>query len=203
MTNHGQAAAADAFVTAAARRLQPDLLGRGPEGLSVLGMLFLKAAMAQAAAAEADDHSPARHARSATGFLDEADEHAGRLGFDGNELWTSFGPTNCKLYRVAAHVQLSEGADAVAVATGIPATALADLPRERRAHLLTDRAHGEKQAGLRAQAVTTLLEAEEEAPEEVLCRPRTRQLVEDLRLLGTGAAEGRLRALADRCGLPG
>ncbi|MEU5583285.1 hypothetical protein ABZ791_37695 [Streptomyces huasconensis] len=58
MTNHGQAAAAVAFVTAAARRLEPDLLRRGPEGLSVLGMLFLKAAMAQATAAEADDHHP-------------------------------------------------------------------------------------------------------------------------------------------------
>ncbi|MFF1360950.1 hypothetical protein [Streptomyces sp. NPDC058297] len=56
----------------------------------------------------------------------------------------SFGPTNCALYRVAAHVQLSEGegADAVAVAAGISA---ADLPRERRAHLLTGRAIGEKQ----------------------------------------------------------
>lgn len=43
MTNHGQAATAVAFVTAAARRLEPDLLQRGPEGLSVLGMLFLVA----------------------------------------------------------------------------------------------------------------------------------------------------------------
>ncbi|MFF8646541.1 hypothetical protein [Streptomyces sp. NPDC015345] len=132
----------------------------------------------------------------------EGRERSTRLGFDGDELWTSFGPTNCKLYRVAAHVQLSEGADAVAVAADIPAAALAGLPRERRAHLLTDRAIGEKQAGLRTEAVTTLLKAEEEAPEEFLCRPRTKQLVEDLRLLGTGSAEGRLRALADRCGLP-
>ncbi|MCT9141734.1 helix-turn-helix domain-containing protein [Streptomyces violarus] len=203
MTAHGQAAAAVTFVTAAANRLQADLMQRGPEGLSVLGMLFLKAAMAQAAAAEADDRSPDVLARAVPGFLDQADEHADRLGGDGNELWTSFGPTNCALYRVAAHIQLSEGADAVAVATGIPATALADLPRERRAHLLTDRAIGEKQAGLREKAVDTLLEAEELAPEEVVCRPRTKRLVEDLRLLGAGSAEGRLRGLADRCGLPG
>lgn len=203
MTAHGQAAAAVTFVTAAANRLQADLMQRGPEGLSVLGMLFLKAAMAQAAAAEADDRSPDVLARAVPDFLDQADEHADRLGGDGNELWTSFGPTNCALYRVAAHIQLSEGADAVAVATGIPAAALADLPRERRAHLLTDRAIGEKQAGLREKAVDTLLEAEELAPEEVVCRPRTKRLVEDLRLLGAGSAEGRLRGLADRCGLPG
>jgi hypothetical protein len=82
------------------------------------------------------------------------------------------------------------------------APALADLPRERRAHLLTEHAIGEKQAGLRTADSTTLLQAEEEAPEEVRCRPRTKQLVKDLRLLGVGSAEGRLRALADRCGLP-
>ncbi|MEV8476191.1 helix-turn-helix domain-containing protein [Streptomyces sp. NPDC051173] len=202
MTHHGQAAAAVAFVTAAAHRLQGDLLQQGPDGLSVLGMLWLKAAMAQAAAAEADDRTPAALARAVPAFLDQADEHAARLGADGNALWTSFGPTNCKLYRVAAHVQLSEGADALAVAADIPGEALAALPRERRAHLLTDRAYAETQAGLRAQAVDTLLEAERLAPEEVLCRPRTKTLVEDLRLLGAGSSEARLRALADRCGLP-
>ncbi|WP_282793738.1 hypothetical protein [Streptomyces sp. CC224B] len=50
--------------------------------------------------------------------------------------------------------------------------------------------------------MSTLLEAEREAPEETHCRPRTKRLVEDLRLLGVGSAEGRLRGLAARCGLP-
>ncbi|QCX82285.1 hypothetical protein C9F11_43530 (plasmid) [Streptomyces sp. YIM 121038] len=203
MTNHGQASAAVAFVTAAAHRLQGELLQRGPDGLSVLGMLFLKAAMAQAATAEADDRNSAALARKVPDHLAEAAEHAEHLGHDDNRLWSSFGPTNVQLYKVAAHVQLSEGADAVAVAHGIPAPAFAGLPPERRAHLLADRALGEIQAGLCERAVDTLLEAERLAPEEVQCRPRTRAAVEDLRLLGTGSAEGRLRALADRCGLPG
>ncbi|MGW7268259.1 helix-turn-helix domain-containing protein [Streptomyces sp. NPDC054842] len=203
MTNHGQAADAVAFVTAAADHLQVELRQRGPDGLSVLGMLYLKAAMAQAAAAEADDRNSAALARRVPDHLDEAADLAGHLGGDQNRLWTSFGPTNVALYRVGAHVQLSEGADAVAVAAGIPAPALSTLPPERRAHLLADKAIGEKQAGLTTDAVDTLLEAERLAPEEVQCRPRTRDLVEDLRLLGTGSAEGRLRALADRCGLPG
>jgi hypothetical protein len=204
MTAHGQAAAAVQFVTTAARRLQDELVQHSPEGLSVLGMLFLKAAMAQAAAAEADDISPDTLAWAVPAFLDdEADEHADRLGSDRNELWTSFGPTNCGLYRAAAHVQLSEGAGTLSVAAGLPDAALGALPRERCAHLLTDRAVAEKQAGQREQAVATLLQAEALCEEEVLCHPRTRQLVEELRLLGTGGAEGRLRALAERCGLPG
>ncbi|MFF3276601.1 helix-turn-helix domain-containing protein [Streptomyces chrestomyceticus] len=202
MTNHGQAAAAAEFVLAAARRLEPDLLRSGPDGYSVLGMLYLKAAMAAAAASEADNRHPAGYARRVPDYLDEAGEHAARLGGDDNRLWTSFGPTNVSLYRVAAHVHLSEGAEAVAVAAGIPGDAVENLPRERRAHLLTDRAIGEIQAGLRARAVETLLEADDLAPEEVRCRPRTKAHIEDLRLLGVGSAKGRLRLLADRCGLP-
>ena len=204
MTSDGQAAAAAAFLTAAADRLQGELLQRGPDGLSVLGMLYLKGAMAQAAAAEADDKNTAALARAVPDFLDQADEHAARLGGDGNRLWTSFGPTNVALYRVAAHVQLSEGADAVAVAAGIPTPARNALPRERRAHLLTDLAHGQAQAGSRDAAVDTLLTAERLAFEEVVRRPRTKRLVEDVLLLGTGsaAADRRLRELADRCGLP-
>jgi transcriptional regulator with XRE-family HTH domain len=203
MTMHGQADAAAAFAIAAAARLESDLRRRGADGLSVLGMLYLKAAMAQATAAASDDTRAASAARAVTPLLDEADGHANELGVDGNAYWTAFGPTNARLYRVAAHVSLSEGADAVAVAEGIPNPSRAALPKERRAHLLTDLARGLTQAGRREEAVDTLLDAEREAEEEVRCRPRTRELVEDLRLLGAGSAEGRLRALAARCGLPG
>lgn len=140
-----------------------------------------------------DEQSPAALARAVPDFLDQVDEHATHVGADRNEPCTSFGPTNCALYRVAAHVQLSEGDDAVAVAAGIPAVALADLPRERRARPLIDGAIGEKQAGQREAAVGMLLEPEELTPEEVVRRLRTKRLVEDLRLLGAGSAEGGLR----------
>jgi transcriptional regulator with XRE-family HTH domain len=203
MTHHGQAPAAVEFAITAAHRLHDDLLRSGPTGLSVLGMLWLKAAMAQAAAAEVDERSHAARARAVPELLDEADEHATRLGRDDNLLWTAFGPTNVGLYRVAAHVHLSQGADAVAVAADIPTSAVLNLPRERRAHLLTDLARGYCQAGQRGEAVDALLKAEREAPEEVRCRPRTKQIVEDLRVLGAGSTDGRLRALADRCGLLG
>ncbi|MDX3165996.1 helix-turn-helix transcriptional regulator [Streptomyces scabiei] len=207
MTHSGQAPAATSFAVAAAGRLTPDLLTSGADGLSVLGTLYLKAAMAQANAAEAA--ADTRAAASVPVYLDQADEHVARLGDEtepssfGPRTWTSFGPTNNRLYRVAAAVQLSEGGDAVAVAEGIPAPDRAALPRERRAHHLVDLARAYQQAGRREKAVDTLLEAEREAEEEVRCRPRTRQLVEDLRLLGVGSAEGRLQALAGRCGLTG
>jgi len=200
MTHDGRALAATAFAVAAAGRLESDLLVRGADGLSVLGMLYLKAAMAQANTAEAAEDS--RPSSGVVDYLDQADQHADRLGRDDNRLWTAFGPTNVAVYRVAADVQLSEGARAVAVAEAIPAASHAALPRERRAHHLADLARAYQQAGRRDKAVDTLLDAEREAPEEVRCRPRTRELVKDLRLLGVGAAEGRLRSLAGRCGLP-
>ncbi|MER7316255.1 helix-turn-helix domain-containing protein [Streptomyces halstedii] len=205
MTNHGQPHAAADFATAAADRLGPELIRSGASGLSTLGMLYLKAAMAKATAADRDDARAAQAARTVPDLLDQAEEHADELGDDGdgNALWTAFGRTNVALYRVAAHVQLAEGAEAVAVALRIPEPARADLPRERRAHHLADLARAYTQAGKREEAVGVLLDAEREAEEEVHCRPRTRQLVDDLRLLGTGNAEGRLRALAARCGLPG
>ncbi|MEW1616502.1 helix-turn-helix transcriptional regulator [Streptomyces sp. NPDC088744] len=205
MTADGQARAAADFAVAAAARLEPDLKTRGADGLSTLGMLYLKASMARAVAAERDDRRAAADARAVPELLDQADEHAAELGDagDGNALFTAFSGTNVALYRVAAHVQLSEGADAVAVAMEITADGRAALPRERRAHHLADLARAYAQAGERETAVDTLLDAEKEAQEEVHCRPRTRQLVDDLRLLGVGGAEGRLRALAVRCGLPG
>lgn len=205
MTADGQPHAAAAFAVTAADRLGDDLTGRGPAGLSVLGMLYLKAAMAQATAAGLDDRRAAPAARAVPGLLDQAAEHAAQLDGqgDGNALFTAFSTTNVELYRLAAHVKLYEGAAGVAVAKKITAEARAALPRERRAHLLTDLAHAHTQAGSREEAVTALLDAEAEGHEEVRRRPRTHQLIEDLRLLGTGSAEGRLRALAGRCGLTG
>jgi hypothetical protein len=193
MTHHGQTRSAAACAVAAATRLEPDVTERGADGLSVLGMLYLKAAMATAAAE--DTHAAADR-------LDQADHHAGQLGADANALWTAFGPTNVAVHRVAAHVRLYEGTEALTAAAAIPDPHRDALPRERRAHHLVDLARAYTQAGHRDRAVDTLLRVESVAAEEVHCRPRSLQLVEDLRLLGTGTAEGRLQALADRCGLP-
>ncbi|GHH56195.1 helix-turn-helix domain-containing protein [Streptomyces candidus] len=205
MNHHGQAPAAQAFAVAAAGRLTSDLLTAGADGLSVLGTLYLKAAMAQATAAQSAPDT--RTATAVPIYLDQADDYAAQLGDGGGvpafgaQTWTSFGATNVGLYRVAASVQLSKGEDAVTAAGDISAAARAALPRERRAHHLVDLARAYQQVGRRAKAVDTLLDAEREAKEEVICRPRTKQLVEDLRLLGAGSAEGRLQALAGRCGL--
>ncbi|MEW1551501.1 helix-turn-helix transcriptional regulator [Streptomyces tsukubensis] len=204
MTGQGQPRAAAEFAVASAARLETDLRARGGDGLSVLGMLYLKAAMAQAGAGAGTDLLAATAARAVPDLLDQADEHAAELGHDANHHWTAFGPTNVAVHRVTAHTHLSEGAAAVSVAADITPDARAGLPRERRAHHLVDLARAHAQAGDRAAAVDVLLDAEGESEEEVQCRPKSVRLVEELRLLGVGSsAEGRLRLLARRCGLPG
>ncbi|MER6332627.1 helix-turn-helix transcriptional regulator [Streptomyces sp. NPDC001034] len=203
MAYHGQPDAAAALARAAAARLGPDLERAGTAGLSTLGMLHLKAAYAEATAAGLDTRTAAASARAVPGLLDQADEHAARIGGSTNAVWTAFSAANVALYRLAAHVQLAEGEAGVDVALGMPTEAVLALPRERRAHRLVDLAHAYTLAGRRSAAVDALLDAEREAAQEVRCRPRTRQLVQELGLLPTGAAEGRLRQLAVRCGLPG
>jgi transcriptional regulator with XRE-family HTH domain len=193
MIGSGRPRDAASFAIAAAARLEGLLVDKGAAGLSVLGMLYLKAGMATATA---DD------ARSASGYFDEADDAATRLGSDGNALWTAFGPTNVALYRVSANVRLFDGAAALTAAGGVSQVRQDALPRERRAHYLIDLAHAYSQSNQRGQAVDTLLLAEGLAPEEVRCRPHAIDLVDNLRLLGAGTAEGRLQTLAQRCGLP-
>lgn len=194
MFHTGQGAAAVALATAVAERLEADLVARGPHGLSALGMLHLKGAVAAA-------HIEARTA--VPEFLDAAGESATRLGVDGNAMWTAFGPTNVALHRVSTAIRLFDGPQAVKAATAVDTGARDALPRERRANHLIDLARGQTLAGQRALAVETLLRAEDLAAQEVRCRANSRRLVEDLRTLGSGSADGRLRALAGRCGLPG
>ncbi|MFE0374761.1 hypothetical protein ACFW1M_04055 [Streptomyces inhibens] len=193
MFHRGNGRAAVDFATATAGRLESDLVARGSQGLSVLGMLYLKASVA-AAHIEARGEVP--------DLLGAAGASARRLGVDGNALWTAFGPTNVQIHRVSALARMNDGVEAVVAAEQIDGRARDALPRERRAHHLVDVARSLSQAGRREESVAKLLEAEREASEEVHCRPRTKRLVDDLRLLGVGSAESRLRALAERCGLP-
>lgn len=191
MIGVGRPEDAAGFAAASASRLKSDLIGRGAEGLSVLGMLYLKAAMAAAAV---DD------ARGTAAMLAQADAAAARLGSDANALWTAFGPTNVALYRVAAYVRLHDGPAALEASRAVTPARQDALPRERRAHFLIDLAHAFALSNQREQAIQTLLRAESLAPEEVRNRPHAVQLIEELRLQGSGPLESRLQMLAQRCG---
>lgn len=162
-----------------------------PENLSIWGQLMLQGAMAAAA-----DSNPS----VARDLLNQAEAVATRLGGDRNDYWTSFGPTNVNIHRVAAAVELREWGAAIDTAVHMPPLNLGKLPKERRANHLVDVARAYSLAARTDDAVRTLAEADDLAPKEVRCRPLTRDVITDLwRRSRTPSSE--LRQLAEKIGL--
>jgi transcriptional regulator with XRE-family HTH domain len=191
LTTLGQSGAALEMCLAAATRLEVDLHSAGEDGLSMLGMLYLKAAVC---AADTGDGQ-----RTAE-LINQAGEYARMIGHDSNAQWSGFGPTNTAIHEVSTLMQLHEGGRAVQAAARIDPHALAVLPRERRTHHLVDLAQAQLYSGQRDQALITLLEAERLASQEVHCRPRTRETIAQL-ATATPVPGPRLRALAERSGV--
>jgi transcriptional regulator with XRE-family HTH domain len=173
-------------------RLEP---GRGTGSaayLSLYGMLFLMGAVVAARAT---------NRTAASDLLDEGQRVARQLGYDGNERFTAFGPTNVHLHRVAVLLDLGDGAGAVSAARHVTTDGLSRLPKERRANYYLDVARGHKLSGHRDDAVGTLLTADRLFPDELRCRPLALDLVEDLRRSSVGARSPQLHELAARIGL--
>jgi hypothetical protein len=189
----GQHEQALSLLGADIERLEP---GRGQGSaayLSLYGMLFLMGAVV---AARAMRGAVARE------FLAEGAGVAAQLGFDGNERYTAFGPTNVALHRVAVLADLGDGGAVVDAARAILPGDLAMLPRERRANFHIDVARGHALAGRRDEAVAALLDAEALAADEVRCRPVATALIADLQRR-PGPRSWPLTELAARAGMPG
>ncbi|MGH3801396.1 MAG: helix-turn-helix domain-containing protein [Pseudonocardiaceae bacterium] len=189
MSNHDQALE---LLRANIDRLEP---GRGTGSsayLSCYGMLFLMGAVV---AARADKHAVAHD------LLEEGHSVARQLGYDGNERFTAFGPTNVHVHHVAVLIDLGDGAGAVSAARHIIVDGLTRLPKERRANYYLDVARGHSLAGHHDDAVSTLLTAESLFPDEIRCRPGAIDLVEGLRRSSVGTRSTDLHQLAVRIGL--
>ncbi len=150
---------------AGAAYLQPLLNDSDGDVLSAYGMLFLAGSMA---ASRSEDRGTTRS------YLTEASEAARRLGADGNHLWTAFGPTNVAIHRVNTAMELGD----VQVALDVgPDLNTSSLPTERRVRHLLDVARAYNLSGRRDAALTTVLNAEQLAPEQVRHHYLSRQLV--------------------------
>jgi transcriptional regulator with XRE-family HTH domain len=149
----------------AAAYLQPGLAEASPEYLSIYGTLFLAGSMA---AARNEDRATTR------AFLAEAEQTARRLGADGNYLWTAFGPTNVAIHRVSTAVELGDLQVAVDLGPRVDASA---LPVERRIRHRIEIARAYSAWNRREEALGVLLDAEQDAPEQVRHHFISRQLV--------------------------
>jgi hypothetical protein len=170
----------------AADALRPQFQAPTAEVISVYGTLFLAGSMA---AARADDRNVARR------FLAEAGAAAHQLGRDANYLWTSFGPTNVAIHRVATAAEL--GDLQVAIDLG-PRVDTSPLPKERRVRHALEVARALSGWNRVDQAQAVLLDAERLAPEQVRYHYLGRQLVLGWIRRGRGRPSPELVALARR-----
>jgi transcriptional regulator with XRE-family HTH domain len=185
----GEFEQAVALTRAAADHLEPDLGNATPAYLSVYGMLHLVGAVASS---RSQDRS------GVNTFLSEADEAASRLGQDANHLWTAFGPTNVKIHRVTAAVEL--GDVQVAIDLG-PHVDTRGLPVERRVRHSIETARAYVRWNRTDDALALLLDAERCAPEQIRYHRLSRVLVQDMIRLPRPAS--RAVELAHRMGVRG
>ena len=163
-----------------------------PQRLSVYGTLLLQGAMA---AARGGDGATVRD------LLHGAEDAAKRVGEDENHYWTCFGPTNVKLHRAAAAVELGDAALAVEIHDALDPVAFAALLPERRANHYLDVARGYAQLGKLDKAGEMLVEANRLAPSEIRCRPLAHEVVTDLLRRARGAPPSTVAELAEQMGV--
>ncbi|MBV9141027.1 MAG: helix-turn-helix domain-containing protein [Pseudonocardiales bacterium] len=173
-------------------RLEPERDSGSPAYLSLYGMLFLGGSVC---AARASKPAVARD------LLDEGHSVARQLGYDGNEYFTAFGPTNVHLYRVGVQLRLGDGVGVLSAARQVPPNDLSRLPKERRSSYYLDVAWGHSLAGHPDDAVSALLTTENLFPDVVRCRPFAIDLIDTLRRSASGTRAQELKQLAARAGL--
>lgn len=165
---------------------------RDPAAMSVYGLLLLQGAMAASLSGDA---------ATTRDLLSSASQAAQVVGDGKNHYWTSFGPTNVELHRVASHVELGEGRQAVVAAGRISPAAIASLVPERRSHHYLDLARAYTQIGRLTEAGEALLDADRAAPNEIRCRPLAHGILSDVIRRSRGDTATPLRNLADAMGV--
>ncbi|MFI0743159.1 XRE family transcriptional regulator [Streptomyces sp. NPDC021100] len=153
----------------AASDLAPGWWRSTPVNLSVYGTLFLNGAVA---AARMRDRALTDE------MLAKAQEAADLLGADRNEMWTSFGPANVGIHRLATALEFQDVPAALELAD--PARAFG-LPVERRARQRLDVARAYGEAGRTDEAVDQLKRAYRTAPEQMRAHEFARDLARRLR----------------------
>ncbi len=163
-----------------------------PRSLALWGGLLLTAAVA---AARHGDESDAWE------LMGEARAASRLLQIDHADIYSIFGPTNVAIHGVQVAVELRNGRDAVRRSHHVDADQLPASLVERRGQFLIDVATGHILQGEDGAATTTLLRADDIAPQEVRLSPEVHGLVRTmLRRERAGAVSG-LRPLAGRIGL--
>ncbi|RGA03000.1 hypothetical protein DI270_021365 [Microbispora triticiradicis] len=111
-------------------------------------------------------------------LLDEAEDAGRRLGYDGNHMWSAFGPNNVLCHRVNIALSFGDAGTAIENARRIDINALPI--NERKATVLLDTSRAFLAWGKHDRALYILRAAGDIAPEEITSRPATHRLVRDI-----------------------
>ncbi|MEK2474151.1 helix-turn-helix domain-containing protein [Streptomyces noursei] len=141
------------------------------ESIAVVGQLHLGACVIAARAGACNQAAVDSH-------LEQAAVCADRTGDASEVHWLSFGPTNVKLHRMSAAVEMRLYDDALGQAREIALPA--GLATSRRAHYLIDRARSEAETGHAKRALASLVEARKAAPEQTRYHPGARETISSL-----------------------
>ncbi|MFY1595507.1 helix-turn-helix domain-containing protein [Micromonospora sp. WMMD737] len=163
--------------------------GTDPVRLSVLGGLHLLLSI---------QYARLRDERRTLDILDRADELARRTG-ETEHHFIFFGPTNVQIHRAAAVLELSRPAEALRIGERVDVDRSPSIER-RHSHLThLARAYATKREDL--AAITMLLRADRESPEESALNLLMRSTVRELLTRETPTTRPDLRVLADRVGV--
>jgi hypothetical protein len=175
--------------TAAADLEQATQLG-SMDSVAVYGALLLRGAIAAARAEDRD---------TAGTMLNEAARAAARLGHDGNDRWTGFGPNNVLQHRVTVALALGDAGTAITFARQVQLDKIALA--ERKASLCVDMAQAYSQWGRHEQGLSALRTAYRIAPEEIGSRPAVHRIVRDLAALSRGHTRSQVIDFAAAAGI--
>jgi tetratricopeptide (TPR) repeat protein len=160
------------------------------DSAAVFGALLLRGAIA---AARAED-------RDAAGtMLDEAEQAAARVGHDGNDRWTGFGPNNVRQHRVTVALALGDAGTAITFARRVQLDKI--TLAERKASLSVDVAQAYIQWGRHDDGLSALRAAYRIAPQEIRSRPTVHRIVADLAALSRGHTRNRALDFAAEAGI--
>lgn len=165
---------------------------RQEEALSVQGSLLLLLAII---AARRMDHNAAQKA------LRDAGQLAGRLGCDGNWLWTAFGPTNVAIHQLSVQSRLGNIKLAMQLGETITTDSLPAALRGRRSQVHLELGWAAAEQADDAVAVLHLLEAERVAEQAVSRNKSATTLLGILLTRERRSVTPGLRGLASRAGL--
>jgi hypothetical protein len=140
------------------------------------------ALLATAAQAAARDHAAAE----AWELLGASKVAADLLPSEQADLFSIFGPASWLIHAVNIAADLGDGAEAVRRAAQVPAARLPPFLTERRTFLLLGKARGHALSNDVTSATSTLLEAEQAAPEEIRHNPEARSLASRLLSISQG-----------------